>query len=754
MEINPYLMFLNNDVTSLISTTYPYTGPPPMSHGSSTKYTLETIKRTYDYSRTSVEKTSKVFNIPRRKFCNCLEDKDELVKPTGNVDISSLLGLAEMMEKRMGEGFFKHCVMEAETEILKMHFSRLTEGRQTYDWTSERNMPAATALQLTVDAIKETEGPFKGTTMLEYCNKMIEMLDWKEVKFRKVKTMVRREKDKRSGKEIKTKVPVMGIDSIKHDEFLVRALTINTMAKDGERGKLQRRAIATPGMIVRPFSKIVETVAQKICEKLKESGLPVGGNEKKAKLKTTVTSLNARMNSDQFAVNITGDNSKWNECQQPEAYLALLAYITKDSSDLMKDLCSVAPVLFCNKFVKLGQGIRLSNKRKTKEVIIKAEKMGKYKNLMREEYKNLFEPLEKYIQKDVCFLPGGMLMGMFNMLSTVLGVSTLCYMDEELKAKGCFWTGLQSSDDFVLFAVASNWSNIHWTIRRFNAVCKLIGINMSLEKSYGSLPELFEFTSMFFDGEFVSNLAMELPAFTTAGVNEGVDFTAAMSIIKTNMINNSLSPSTALMALRICLQEFRATYRVHPWDSRVKGGRMKIINEFIKTIENKDGLLIADGGKLMNNISTLHIPEEVLKFEKMDEQYRNRVFNPKNPFTNFDKTIDIFRAHGPIRVEENEAVVSTHSFKTRANRTLLNTDMRAMMAEEKRYQMVCDMFKSVFESADINPPIGAMSIGEAIEEKLLERAKMKRDIGAIEDSEYEEIKDIIRDAKKARIESR
>nr|QOE76794.1 polymerase basic 1 [Ornate chorus frog influenza-like virus] len=751
MEINPYLLALNNDVTSLISLTYPYTGAPPMSHGTSTKYTMETISRTVEYSRSSVEKDSGIFPVKRKKYCNSLMNKKDMIKPTGNVDISFLLGLADMLEERMGRGFFKACVAEAEADILKMHYSKLTEGRQTYDWTSERNMPAATALQLTVDAIQETEGTFKGTTMVEFCNKIMEMTDWKEVKFKKVRVIIQKTIDKKTKKEIKLKSPTLMISKIGQEEFLKRICTINTMTKDGERGRLKRRAIATPGMGIRPFSKIIETVAQKICEKLPESGLPVGGNEKKAKLKTTVTSTNSSMKEGQFMVNITGDNSKWNECQQPEAYLALMAFITRESSDFMKDVCSVAPVLFCNKFVKMGQGFRARNKRKTREILIPAGKMSENKGMMNEEWKKLFETIEKYMVGDCCFLGGGMLMGMFNMLSTVLGVMTLNYRDEWLWKKDSFWTGLQSSDDFVLFTVSKNWNDMEETIRRFIAVCKLIGINISLEKSYGCLPELFEFTSMFFSGDFVSNIALELPAFTTPGMNEGTDFTAAMSIIKTNMINNGLSPGTALMALRICLQEYRATYRVHPYDSGVKNHRMRIISKFIETIENKEGLLISDGGKLMNNLSNLHIPEEILKFDLMDHSYRNRVFNPKNPFTQFEKTVDIFKTSGPIRVEENDAVVSTHSFRTRTNRTLLNTDMKAMALEEKRYQVVCNMYRSVFESADVNPPIGSMSMGEAIELKILERAKVQFENGTIDREEFDQIRDEVEGAKRQRL---
>nr|QKU36144.1 polymerase PB1 [Influenza D virus] len=751
MEINPYLLMLNNDITSMISLTYPYTGAPPMSHGTSTKYSMETVSRTYSYSRTKKEVPSGIFPIERRKFCNTIEDKENLEKPNGNVDINFMLSLAEMLEEKMGKGFFKFCVNEAEAEILKMHFSKLTEGRQTYDWTSERNMPAATALQLTVDAIQETQGTFKGTTMVEYCNKILEMMDWPEVKFKKVRMIVQRHWDPKTKKEIKMKSPTLMITKIGREEFIKRICTINTMAKDGERGKYKRRAIATPGMGIRPFSKIVETLAQKICERLAESGLPVGGNEKKAKLKTTVSSTNSKLQEGQFMVNITGDNSKWNECQQPEAYLAMLAYITKDSSNLMKDLCSVAPTLFCNKYVKMGQGFRARNKRKTKEIVIPAKRMKERKELMNTEWRDLFETIEPYMDGECCFLGGGMLMGMFNMLSTVFGVMTLNYREEALARRNCYWTGLQSSDDFVLFCISRTWPEMEMTILKFIAVCKLMGINMSLEKSYGCLPELFEFTSMFFSGDFVSNIALELPAFTTAGMNEGTDFTAAMSVIRTNMINNGLSPGTALMALRICVQEFRATYRVHPYDSGVKNHRMKIIRKFIETIENKDGLLISDGGKLMNNISSLHIPEEILKEDLMDPSYRNRVFNPRNPFTQFEKTVDIFKASGPIRVEENEAVVSTHSFKTRSNRTLLNTDMRAMALEEKRYQVVCNMYRSVFESADVNTPIGSMSMGEAIEAKILDRARTQFENGIIGGEEYSEIKRLIEDAKRQRL---
>ncbi|QOR31043.1 polymerase PB1, partial [Influenza A virus] len=50
MDVNPTLLFLKVPAQNAISTTFPYTGDPPYSHGTGTGYTMDTVNRTHQYS--------------------------------------------------------------------------------------------------------------------------------------------------------------------------------------------------------------------------------------------------------------------------------------------------------------------------------------------------------------------------------------------------------------------------------------------------------------------------------------------------------------------------------------------------------------------------------------------------------------------------------------------------------------------------------------------------------------------------------
>lgn len=158
--------------------------------------------------------------------------------------------------------------------------------------------------------------------------------------------------------------------------YLIRALTLNTMTKDAERGKLKRRAIATPGMQIRGFVYFVETLARSICEKLEQSGLPVGGNEKKAKLANVVRKMMTSSQDTEISFTITGDNTKWNENQNPRMFLAMITYITKNQPEWFRNILSIAPIMFSNKMARLGKGYMFESKSMKLRTQIPAEMLA------------------------------------------------------------------------------------------------------------------------------------------------------------------------------------------------------------------------------------------------------------------------------------------------------------------------------------------------------------------------------------------
>lgn len=337
-------------------------------------------------------------------------------------------------------------------------------------------------------------------------------------------------------------------------------------------------------------------------------------------------------------------------------------------------------------------------------------------------------------------LSPGMMMGMFNMLSTVLGVAALGI--KNIGNKEYLWDGLQSSDDFALFVNAKDEETCMEGINDFYRTCKLLGINMSKKKSYCNETGMFEFTSMFYRDGFVSNFAMELPSFGVAGVNESADMAIGMTIIKNNMINNGMGPATAQTAIQLFIADYRYTYKCHRGDSKVEGKRMKIIKELWENTKGRDGLLVADGGPNIYNLRNLHIPEIVLKYNLMDPEYKGRLLHPQNPFVGHlsiegIKEADITPAHGPVKKMDYDAVSGTHSWRTKRNRSILNTDQRNMILEEQCYAKCCNLFEACFNSASYRKPVGQHSMLEAMAHRLRMDARLDYESGRMSKDDFE-----------------
>ncbi|BAS21817.1 polymerase basic protein 1, partial [Influenza A virus (A/duck/Vietnam/HU1-1245/2014(H6N2))] len=169
---------------------------------------------------------------------------------------------------------------------------KLTQGRQTYDWTLNRNQPAATALANTIEVFRSNGlTANESGRLIDFLKDVMESMDKEEMEITTHFQRKRRVRDNMTKKMVTQRTIGKKKQRLNKRSYLIRALTLNTMTKDAERGKLKRRAIATPGMQIRGFVYFVETLARSICEKLEQSGLPVGGNEKKAKLANVVRKM-------------------------------------------------------------------------------------------------------------------------------------------------------------------------------------------------------------------------------------------------------------------------------------------------------------------------------------------------------------------------------------------------------------------------------------------------------------------------------
>nr|AVM87629.1 PB1 [Wuhan asiatic toad influenza virus] len=745
-NINPFSIWKNLPLQQVVSMTYPYTGCPPYSHGSGTGYSLETCDRTLKYSKDGEKSTSGVTGCHLIQPCGVLKLQTEDPTPYSNPYV--VLEALNTMEEAKPT-IFSEATEKLQYWLRKENVGKVAEGRQTFDMTTQTNNPAATALNTAVRMFKESGEPTcDNGPLVEMSDCFSRLLDRNEdyvYKYWGLQT--KRRKVDIKGTKITKRIVIKVKKTMNRREFLRRSLTINTMTKDAERGKLKRRAIATPGVPIRLFVPAVEELARSVCSELEQSGLPVGGEEKKAKLGKTVQTILSKCYQDGISYTITADNTKWNETQSPSLFMMMCLRMTRGAPEWIRDYVSVACTLFHHKMVKLGPGIGMENELMGTQGRCKVEEIRGRKEQLNEKTKKMFENIEEYIGEDgLCSLSPGMLMGMFNMMSTVLGVCSLIQGQSRwLNVHEFNWDGLQSSDDSVVFFNARTEEGIENGMRMYYNLNKLMGMNMSTKKSYANITGTFEFTSNHYRHGFQDNLAMEIPSFVAAGVNPTTDVQIGCQLIKNSMVRGEMSIGTAVVALKCMIADLRGTYMCHRGDSGVKGAKMTIIKELWEKTSNKAGLLLADGGPNLYTLSTLHIPEPMLKWSLMDEDYKRRVFNPKNPFCSHGsnqkgEVASIMKA-ASRKEEMYDSVTSCHSYNTMRNRSILNTDNKALLHEERAYKEVVSLYEECFPSSSYKKPTGSVSISSAITNYL--RIALRSENSGLTEDQKREIADYL-----------
>ena len=108
--------------------------------------------------------------------------------------------------------------------------------------------------------------------------------------------------------------------TVEQFDLFNKAVTINTMMKGGERGRLSRRSIATVSMLLRGFVKVTEDLTKEILTIVPNSGLPVEGVEKLAKLSSLLNIPHKGVTGE-----LSGDIEKWNECLDPDSMRLVLS---------------------------------------------------------------------------------------------------------------------------------------------------------------------------------------------------------------------------------------------------------------------------------------------------------------------------------------------------------------------------------------------------------------------------------------------
>lgn len=151
MDVNPTLLFLKIPAQNAISTTFPYTGDPPYSHGTGTGYTMDTVNRTHQYSEKGKWTTNTETGAPQLNPIDGPLPEDN--EPSGYAQTDCVLEAMAFLEESH-PGIFENSCLETMEVVQQTRVDKLTQGRQTYDWTLNRNQPAATALANTIEVFR------------------------------------------------------------------------------------------------------------------------------------------------------------------------------------------------------------------------------------------------------------------------------------------------------------------------------------------------------------------------------------------------------------------------------------------------------------------------------------------------------------------------------------------------------------------------------------------------------------------------
>lgn len=234
---------------------------------------------------------------------------------------------------------------EATIERMKTHnASVLTKGCQTWDPFSEKSIPCPLAYRRMERLMNENLGT-RTMNCLDWLARYNQLKNLKKLVFltsvphiesktgycasRKMRVTRTIRKTKRVRRTIEGLNQQFGTNA---REVLREAeRSFCSYIKDGERAKLKRRAIASANVILRMYLHIIEDFHLNMGKTLPGSTISIGGEEKKAKITTSITSLETSAgNTKRTKCQATQDATKWNECLSADLFALFHMVIYND----------------------------------------------------------------------------------------------------------------------------------------------------------------------------------------------------------------------------------------------------------------------------------------------------------------------------------------------------------------------------------------------------------------------------------------
>nr|UUT42600.1 MAG: polymerase PB1 [Orthomyxoviridae sp.] len=682
-----------------IAHLYQYVNVPPLAVGVTAHKVTESVLRSVEYNR-----------LPE----NGLGDRPTQAWPggtdfpfdriTSNFSPSACRAMfIEFLKKNCAD--IDQALIETWNFISTVNSDILTTGRQTWDPIHQRSVPSAQAYKEITDLFDRNQD-YRTPTLLGFIQAFHNELSSGEINIKKREfyTEESNKRDRETG--IVTRVATQKVRIVEaklegeeaYNNTMERATSFCAYLKSKERGKLERRAIASANMILRAHLFIVEKFHLILSKPLEGSIIGCGGDEKKNKILLSLDSVRSFPGQDSVVLQATEDVTKFNECLAPECFalfhdLILDPMIREENGlpELGPEMSYLRRIfrhtffLLAKKRIWLGKGHTVSNSTSATHMLWEEGCI----HMMNETTREWYLKAKDSIHNGYLTAPYGMLMGMLNAASTTMALAAV---EWRLKP-GMDCKTARSSDDSMTAFSASSPEELEENIRRLYDNLRLMGINISEKKTRFFRYKFGELTSWYMDGDFTAQYGVETSSLRPGGTNPADDFHAVASQAVTSLRSGTTNLFGAQARLCIGVNNCRRLWKIER-----SGGKRPNVSAKVQ--------VLSDGGDSPWNWSNSHLPEIPLKkrfaVNQEEKNYLLRVMNPNNPFTTMPHEVTTYSVElGQLVEAPCEIPRNLFTSMKRSNAT-----KRSLLREaEDDFRKTCSLVTEIFESVD---PLSAL----------------------------------------------
>lgn len=452
----------------------------------------ESILRAEGYNKKRVNKERKIG--PFEVNCGFWEDTN-MDYPFSEITGNWHPGEAYNMLREFKIKYFSEiqvCAERTLDHMLNENATVLTTGRQTWNPVQFSSNPSPTAYIDMMELLKRNREIDNHSlfTLTQILHSKKESKKRVTASFKydlKKKRIYDKAKAQYYTKCLKRKVrqwiKIEGLENASRERIIL-ASTFCSYIKHGERGKLKRRAIDSPNIILRAYFNIIEYFHLELGKLLPGTTISIGGDEKKQKIMKQVNTVSGM--SRKFMFTATQDATKFNECMNSDLFammhLVLFNHGQPNQTETEEILCKVfteGNFLLSQKRITLGSGPNCFDDTKAihNNPDYSLDNLSRFNVETRKWIQGLST---RFHQGYVRALPG-MLMGMHNAAAT-----TVSYIAEGYRQSpgSVFYKTLRSSDDALSVVSTETASDLIEAINVEFKCLKMLGVNIAESKSY------------------------------------------------------------------------------------------------------------------------------------------------------------------------------------------------------------------------------------------------------------------------------